>query len=416
MLWVMKIDEKGTTIWKTTFNGPWVASSLEYAHDDGYIIAGKITEQSTDHLWIASLDKQGNPRWNTTYPQDGWVYDIQQTPDGYFILGEFQSDMNGHTGLLHIDTKGTIKACEDYEQTFVSMTASMKGGYLLAGRNSSDSGIIIKIDDQGNLLWTKEFLNPGHQPMFFAIEPASDGRYALTGEIFDPLDGYFDIWFVIINETGDVHENTIVDGPFITNSGYDVIQTWNNRFVISCCRGVIAGGMPRPAVVKIDIQGNRLWQQVIEDHSPGIVFCNNLVQETHQGGYITLCYTNETSYQPPVNSNVMVVKYRSEDIYPPVLTLVSPEDGVYLNDHKLLSFQKSIVLGYVDVNCTVSDDQTGVEKVEIIVNDELRTTISHPPYSWIWDEHGFGSYHLKVIVYDHAGNKDLAEKQVFFLW
>jgi len=51
-----------------------------------------------------------------------------------------------------------------------------------------------------------------------------------------------------------------------------------------------------------------------------------------------------------------------------------------------------------------NDDTSGVDKVEFYVEGMLESTVSSPPYEWIWK--GWRNVKVTAMVYDNAGNSN----------
>ena len=51
-----------------------------------------------------------------------------------------------------------------------------------------------------------------------------------------------------------------------------------------------------------------------------------------------------------------------------------------------------------------TDDNSGVQKADFYVDDELRETSVENPFEWYMNLRLLGKHTLQVIVYDHAGN------------
>ena len=56
----------------------------------------------------------------------------------------------------------------------------------------------------------------------------------------------------------------------------------------------------------------------------------------------------------------------------------------------------------VKFTATANDATSGLEKVEFYLDDEIQTTITAPPYEWIWQ--GTTNHIVKAIAYDYAGH------------
>jgi hypothetical protein len=98
------------------------------------------------------------------------------------------------------------------------------------------------------------------------------------------------------------------------------------------------------------------------------------------------------------------------DTQAPIVEITSPGKGfLYINLRDIIvmkiPFISTIVLGKIDVTIDATDSQSGVNKVEFYIDDELQSTDTTAPFTWSWTERGlFLPYTIKVTAYDNAGN------------
>jgi len=98
------------------------------------------------------------------------------------------------------------------------------------------------------------------------------------------------------------------------------------------------------------------------------------------------------------------------DTTPPYVKITFPEPGfIYIingNSDVLIKmpFFMTIVIGKINVMVDASDNQSGVNRVEFWVDNDLRYTDTIAPYNWTWSEIGFFQRTLKAVAYDNAGN------------
>lgn len=114
------------------------------------------------------------------------------------------------------------------------------------------------------------------------------------------------------------------------------------------------------------------------------------------------------------------LKYYGSETTLPIVNIISPVKG-YININvlfglfvlKLKSFT-TVVIGKLIVSATATDNQSGVERVEFYVDDELKTTVYSTPYNWKWNDQGlFFSYTLKVVAYDYYENFNSVSMKVW---
>jgi hypothetical protein len=100
-----------------------------------------------------------------------------------------------------------------------------------------------------------------------------------------------------------------------------------------------------------------------------------------------------------------------QDTTPPYVALIAPLPGyIYINWRDVfllrIPFFMTIVIGNINVVANASDAQSGINRVEFWVNDDLRCTDTTAPYNWTWSEKGIFQETLRVVAYDNAGNQN----------
>ena len=405
--WIMKVGPNGEPIWNKTYREPSAAISFAQADTGGYIICGM---KNPDSIWLLSMDEEGNELWNKTYIPRGIPYGIYQTQDGYLILGEFLSFDDHVAGILKVDVNGTFLWYKEYDGFCYSVAESNDGGFFLVGSDYDDA-MIIKIDEDGNQQWKRLYGDIGLKKNFVSIEKIKDGNWIITGGVYHPTKVVFDILFVKVNEFGDILLDKTIDGPYDSEIGFDIEQTFDEGYIIS---GILHGPIPggRISLLKIDSEGNKCWEKIIDGYSTYPLFFDNIVHQTIDGGYILIGMTRISSI-PKTYPDVFVTKFTSEDFNSPNIQILKPEDGLYLQNKKILELKSSVVFGPINIKCEVTDEETGVESVQIYLNDELKTIRENPPYSFLWDEQVFGQFKIKIVAYDYAENDYSIEKNVW---
>ena len=107
------------------------------------------------------------------------------------------------------------------------------------------------------------------------------------------------------------------------------------------------------------------------------------------------------------------------DTIPPSLTITSPQKNfLYINLRDIIvikvPFITTWVIGQIEVTAVASDAQSGINRVEFMVDNELKATDTTYPYSWMWDEpEPLFPYILKVTAYDNAGNQNSQQIKVW---
>ncbi len=227
--WIVKTDPLGNIQWQNTIGGNFSdkLNSIRQTADGGYILGGpsssSISGDKTENTiggtgakdyWIVKTDSTGNILWQNTIGgnDEDWLYSIQQTTDGGYILGGSsisnisgdKTENNWDTTLITVDYwivktdssgniqwQNTIGGGLDDWLTSIQQTAD--GGYILGGfSNSNISGDktensmggddywIVKTDTAGNIQWQSTIGGSNHDS-FWSIQQTADGGYILSG-------------------------------------------------------------------------------------------------------------------------------------------------------------------------------------------------------------------------------------------
>lgn len=123
----------------------------------------------------------------------------------------------------------------------------------------------------------------------------------------------------------------------------------------------------------------------------------------------------DTPYAIPGGINIdrypLMDSYTDIDTIPPAVKIVSPENGLYLRNLRLLSWlfrQRTIIIGDITIDVEASDVQSGIVRVEFYIDndDEVAFNDTLAPYSWTWKQKSLlrHAHTILVVAYDNAGN------------
>ncbi len=221
--WMARVDQNGQTFdWKTVFDGNNFDEAYDITRANGgnYMVAG--TTNSTDlangsnipqgaqdyDFLMVRLNPQGNPLWSVNYGGTG--RDVAQNiirmsdNSGYLLAGTISAgggNVSSHYGsrdfwVIKLDNNGALLWEKNYGgsglDSLYSMSQASDGNFYLAGTtDSNDHDVssnnggrdawIVKINPNGNILWEKNFGGPGAETASAVIE-TSDGGLIFTGQ------------------------------------------------------------------------------------------------------------------------------------------------------------------------------------------------------------------------------------------
>ncbi len=236
-VWIIKLDNLGNEVWDRTCGrrAGDTAYSLIQTSDGGYVVAGHTQSEDTDELdiWIIKLDDQGNRVWSR-------IYDENDDDEAY--------------SFIHFDVEYFIIQTD----VAYSIIQTADSGYVVVGytyfRNAgSCSALIIKLDNQGSILWGMTF--GGIDEKAFSLIQTNDGGYAIAGHTKTKGAGKKDAWIIKLNNKGSIIWEKTFGGSKDDYVRY-IIQTTDGGYAIAGTTYSKGAGDEDVWVIKLDSQGN----------------------------------------------------------------------------------------------------------------------------------------------------------------
>lgn len=203
---VRRVDVSGQTVWDYTYGGEtWFPHAIAECSGTGYVIAGMDSTGYVYANFLLKLDTLGNEVWCKTVNANEHIMamtDMVALHDDAFVVigtghGAGQSGLlyGSDVALMKADDDGNIVWWKEYpmenEQHPFAVELSPDGGFLIAG-TSSDHGLLMKTDADGNLLWSRddilESFRQSPWPDVWDMVVGDDGKIAIVGD--DEKIGY----------------------------------------------------------------------------------------------------------------------------------------------------------------------------------------------------------------------------------
>jgi len=293
-------------------------ASVMETSDGGFIVAGMTTSLGAGEadMWLVKTDMYGTAEWDKTFggPNFDWGYDVRQTSDGgYIICGERQADRgdmdvyvvktdsNGNTEWESIFGLAGGDACYSIEEV-------QENGYILTGYTSSYGAgrrdvWLIRIDENGNMLWNNTFGGPDSDHGN-SVKQTSDGGFIIGGRTTS-FAANSDAWLIKTNLNGYVEWSKIYGGD-LSETCYDVQESPDGGFVFVAETFSYGEGAGDILLAKTDRYGNVLWDKTFGDESYNTP---RSLRRTADGGFIIAGYTVSSETR---DNNVLLLKTDAE--------------------------------------------------------------------------------------------------------
>ncbi len=346
-IWLIKLDENGKEIWNKTYGGKAIEIGrfVQQTKDGGFIIAGYTNKNGNDDAILIKTDKRGKEIWNRTYggKRRDLAFCVQQTNDGGYI--------------------------------FIGWTNSF----------GNDADIwIVKTNAFGKEKWNITYGGKGMDIGRF-VQQTKDGGYILIGSTSSI--GNCGAILIKLNSDGREEWNKTYGG----GEGYCVREAEDGYI----WTGVSSDYDVR--LVKTDKNGNVEWER--EFGEKNVDEEGRCIQITSDGGCIIAGNTFPFHGE---RSHIWLIKFA--DVTPPSIRIEKPEKYIYIMDRKIIPFPIPLIIGKLSVEIYASDKKTGVDKIELYIDENLVKVFNEQPYKWVWNN-SRGMHSIEAIAYDFIGNK-----------
>ena len=300
--WLVKTDASGREIWSRTYGGPgdeWL-TSVRQTSDHGYILAGYVESFGAggSDAWLIRTDASGDSLWTRTYggeEPDAAAAALQTQDGGYVMVG-----YTGSCGVVDSDAwmvKTDAAGGEVWRRAFGSegddwvwsVEQTPDGGYILAGGSAPPTANrycwAVKTDAFGHTVWTRVFAGDGGT-WIWSARPTTDGGYILLAGA-EPVPGNAEIWLIKADALGDtVWSRTYGDDD--RDWARDVRQTADGGFIVAGDTRSGVTGEYDVWLIKTDPRGDTAWTRRFggdkDEFGMG-------VRQTPDGGYVVVGHT-----------------------------------------------------------------------------------------------------------------------------
>lgn len=385
---IIRTNLYGDTLWTKTFPLETVYGNMALitkSHPIEYVFVSNPSNMSTkSDVKVTKKDSLGNVIWSNTivkqnYDESNQI--IQTNDDGYLIAG-YSNSLPGITTpypydayIIKLDSQGDTlwtkmigdKNKSDYAQHAIETSDS---DYLITGfEEQNNKVLLIKMKTNGDILWVKKYdSESGCYTRAFSIVETKDKNYIIVGTKYKFGMSFSDVYALKVNNVGDV----------IWEKTYHFDESTSGSKVLALDSGfLIAGKSGETAfLLKIGNDGNLLWSKTVMTYSdPLFPYSSGAItsiDECKDGGFI---FTNEYS--------LSLIKTDTLGCVKPVTLPIVGERNVSINDNITYkvnnvrgntniwkSSRGNILTGQGTDSITISWDKVGLDSIKIFVEND----------------------------------------------
>lgn len=279
--WILRLDTTGGILWEKSFGfsghdhsydvietsdgGFFFSGFLDVTSSEGAGNEGKgsyLTRHGVGEFWGTKLDANGNLQWRRYFggTNNDRSYAVLEALDGNFVLvGSSESDDFDITNpkgsydfwMVKISNTGDLIWQRSFGGTGIDkaydISKTLDGGYVVTGNtfstdtdvsgNNGESDVwLIKVDDQGGLVWERTFggleFDAAH-----GLTTTSEGGFVIVGNAKsqdgDTTEnkGENDIWVIKTDALGNIVYQQTFGGSGI-DFGFDVIENNEGSLIL----------------------------------------------------------------------------------------------------------------------------------------------------------------------------------------
>jgi hypothetical protein len=299
------------------------ATSVQQINDGGILVAGYTISSGSggNDGFALKLDNNGNTKWYKVFggSADDQINSAYPVTDGGFILvGETNSFSSSSSDIyaVKLDMNGNLMWSKIYRITGnelgTSVVQTEDYGFLISGStdgfgSGNSDALVMKIDFTGNVLWINAY-GESLNDYGVSVKPYDDNSSIVTGYTFSGGAGAGDISLIRLDPNGNIAWTKYYGGTGL-DQPYDVEITSDNGYLIG--GSTTSFGLTNGDVYFIKTDGDGLYQWSRSFGGAGLDLALS-VKETYNGQYISSGIT--ASYGSGLN-DAFVIKLFGDGVF-----------------------------------------------------------------------------------------------------
>ena len=277
---LIRINAEGVILWINRYGGAGdeTAEHVESTADNGYILSASTTSfgAGNSDLLLIKTDANGIVTWSRTFGGSANDFSacIKEVPEGgYIVAGRTQSfGQGGDDGyLIRINNQGNLIWSNSYgtinNERFYYVNNTADSGFIITGiENTSNflryDQLVLKTDSRGNITFINSYGDNGGvaNDASDCIRQTNDGGYAFSGHYQSFGAGGLDLALTKINSTGDL-EWARVYGNNGNERAWDFQITENNDYLLSGYTSSYGNGNNDAVAILVNNDGTIEWSR-----------------------------------------------------------------------------------------------------------------------------------------------------------
>lgn len=246
--------------------------------DGGFIISGwtaSLADEDMD-VFVIKTTSTGDTVWTRTIGGASIDQGLEMcaAPDGGFVVTGKSASFGMKEGeefnpgmfdayLLKVDEQGNLLwekfyGTDGMDQAF-SVCQAPDGGFLIAG-SSNNYVYLVRTDENGDSLWTRTYGGDG-MDWGGGISPTADGGYIVSGFTSSWGQGDLDLYFLKINQSGDTAWTRTYGTPQMDRGV--IRQLPDAGYLAVASTGDMQTGQIDIWVLRMDSSGDTLWTKTM---------------------------------------------------------------------------------------------------------------------------------------------------------
>jgi hypothetical protein len=301
--WVTQFSPAGVPQWQLELGGTGrdKFAAMVATADGGSLVAGFTASFGAGGIdgWLVKLDAGGALEWQKTYggTGDDQFTALAPSPNGYYVGGALHTPNDGSdVWLLEVDTDGNVLWQEtmggERDDLLRSLVALPDGFAFIVNTASNiakplvpfSRPWLVRMDPQGSVLWQKTYNFSGGDGWghLLALE---EGGFVVSGEVLAAAFFRGDAWVVRLDDDGNVVWDRRFGDHFANwvDSAAAVQRTPDGGFLVAGSSGTITAPAEDIWLFHLSPEGEFEWDEAHGD--TGADFGSTLIP-VRGGGFV----------------------------------------------------------------------------------------------------------------------------------